>query len=200
MPIKSDIKILKELNKKLNSFGVQLKLQYYNISPLSIAMKNIVPIIIEYADKMTSYRSKIFLLSVLGVQGFDEAIPYLVQQYRIFNLKIYSEPFDDILCLYLCNTIEKIKSNKYIDLYAEMLQLPSMSALECIIRMCSELNLDGVENYIFNLIEKENKIPKTWIGQLNEEDKYWCSQNALIYIINKKRPEYYSYIEKFFHP
>ena len=53
---------------------------------------------------------------------------------------------------------------------------------------------------IVPLIEKDNKIPKAWIGKPNEEDKYWCSQKAFEYIINRKNIKYYSFIEKFLNP
>ena len=48
--------------------------------------------------------------------------------------------------------------------------------------------------------EKENKIPNEWIGELNEENKYWCFLNALKYIINRKDSKYYDFIKKFLQP
>ena len=196
----SDLSILKELNVLINCYKVKLKMQYYDKSPFDVKDKTVISIIINYANKFENYKYKIFLLSTLGVRGFDEAVPYLIEQYKFFNLEIYSEPLDDLLLLDLCNTIAKIESEKFIDLYIEMLKLPATTALECIIKMLDKLNIDKAEEYIFSLIEKDNKIPKAWIGKPNEEDKYWCSQKAFEYIINRKNIKYYSFIEKFLNP
>ena len=192
--------ILKEMNKAIKGYRVKLKFQYYNESPFSEKDKAVIPIIIRYSDELKSYKNRLVILSALGVQGFDEAVPYLVEQYKIFNLEIYSAPFDDLLLLDLCNTIAKIGSRDYINLYIEMLKLPPMAALESIIKMLGNFKIDEVDEHIFALIERENKIPEAWIGLLNETDKYWCSQKAFEYIIKKKRPEYRQFIEKFLTP
>ena len=196
----NDQNLLKELNKCISDYRIKIKLQYYDKSPFTEKDKAVIPIIIRYANQLKSYKHKIFILSVLGIPGFDEAVPYLVEQYRVFNLEIYSDPFDDMLLLHLCNTIAKIGSKNYINLYLEMLNLPLTSALECIINMCSKFNIDEVEEKIFALIEQENKIPVAWLGTLNETDKYWCSQRALEYIIRKNGAKYRQFIDKFLTP
>lgn len=195
-----DAYIWKELNVEIKDYKVKLKPQYYDKSPFVTENKSVIPIIIKYAEKLDNLKSRAFLLSVLGVKGFDDAVPYLVQQYKFYSVHVYSEPFDDLILLHLCNTIMKIESNKHIELYVEMLKMPSTTALECIIIMADKLKMTELETHIFNLIEKENKIPEAWIGQPNEVDKYWCSQKALEYMVKRKNKEHIPFIEKFLNP
>lgn len=84
----SDLSILKELNVLINCYKVKLKMQYYDKSPFDVKDKTVISIIINYANKFENYKYKIFLLSTLGVRGFDEAVPYLIEQYKFFNLEI----------------------------------------------------------------------------------------------------------------
>ena len=195
-----DNNLLKELNNELKKNDVKLKFWYYDISPFASCDKEIIPLILNYVNKLNSDKNKIFLLSVLGVKGFDDAVPAIVNEYEFFNLNKYSQPFDEILLLELCDTIAKIESKEYIDLYIKMLTMPATTALESIIKMLDKLNVPELDGYIYNLIEKENKIPNEWIGELNEENKYWCSLNALKYIINRKDSKYYDFIKKFLQP
>ena len=101
---------------------------------------------------------------------------------------------------YANKKIAKIESKEYIDLYIKLLTMPATTALESIIKMLDKLKVPEVDRYIFNLIEKENKIPNGWIGELNEENKYWCSLNALKFIINRKDSKYYDFIKTFLQP
>lgn len=196
----SDIKIFKELNNAISDYHIKLKIQYYDKSPFSEKDKKVIPIIIHYADKLENYKSKIFLLSTLGVLEFDEAVPYLINQYKVFSTNINSNPFDEILLLDLCDTLAKIRSINYIDLYLEILKLPPTAALEPIIKMFDKFNNLEIEKCVVELVEKENKIPTAWVGTLNETDKYWCSQKALEYVIRKKDIKYKTLIEKFLQP
>lgn len=195
-----DIEILRQLNQELKPKRIKLKFWYYDSSPFTKEDKSVIPIILRYVNKLHSDKNKIYLLSALGVQGYDEAVPVLVDEYKYYSNNIYSEPLDELMLLDLCNTIAKIASKKYIDLYIELLQMPATTALESIIKMLRKMKVPEVDKYIFDLIEKENKIPQAWIGDLNEENKYWCSLNALKYMIDKKQSQYYSYIQKFLHP
>ena len=195
-----DNDILKELNQKLKQVGIKLKFWYYDGSPFTKEDKRVIPIILSHIERLYKDKNKIFLLSVLGVRGYDEAVPALVNEYKFYCDNIYSEPCDELQLLYLCNTIAKISSKKYIDLYIELLQMPATTALESIIKKLSKMKISRVDEFVFNLIEKENKIPEVWRGTLNERDKYWCSLNALKYMVDKKDSKYRCYIQKFLQP
>ena len=67
---------------------------------------------------------------------------------------------------------------------------------EPIIEMLSKFNIEKFEPIIFNLIKKENLIPKAWLGELNEDSKYWCSLVALKCIVNKKDNKYLDYYDE----
>ena len=197
---RQDRAVLKELNQKLKPEGVRLKFWYYDVSPFTEADKRVIPIILSHTDRLHSDKNKIFLLSALGVRGYDEAVPALVDEYKFYNDNRYSEPLDELLLLDLCDTIARIASKKHIDLYVELLRMPPTTALASIIKMLGKMKISGADEAIFNLIERENKIPQAWIGKPNEEDKYWCSLNALEYMIDKRDAKYRGYIQKFLHP
>ena len=196
-----DNDMLKELNEELKRrYGFKLKFWFYPSSPFSEKDREVIPLILNFAAKLHNVKNKIFLLSVLGVKGYDEAVPALVEEYKFILLYKYNEPFDELLLLHLCDTVAKIESKKHFNLYVDLLTLPSTTALESIIKMLEKMKILEAEEYIFNLIEKENIIPQAWIGSVNEDLKYWCSLCALKYIIKRKDLKYYHFIQKFLHP
>lgn len=197
---KYDMEILKKLNKEIKKFKVKLKFEYYNKSPFNEKDNEVISIIINYVNMFENYRSKIFILSSLGVEGFYQAIPYIVSIYKSFVSDIYEKPMDEILLLHICDTISKIKSKEHINLYKELLNLPVTPSIVSIINMIDIMKLTELDEDVFNLIEKENKIPNLWVGELNETDKYWVSQTALEYISNKNDKNYYYYLKKFLNP
>ena len=67
---------------------------------------------------------------------------------------------------------------------------------EPIIKMLAKANIEKIDNIIFNLIKKENLIPKAWLGELNEDCKYWCSLVALKCIVNKKDNKYLEFFKE----
>ena len=73
--VRPDRAVLKELNQKLKPEGVRLKFWYYDVSPFTEADKRVIPIILSHTDRLHSDKNKIFLLSALGVRGYDEAVP-----------------------------------------------------------------------------------------------------------------------------
>lgn len=62
--------------------------------------------------------------------------------------------------------------------------------------MLAKANIEKIDNIIFNLIKKENLIPKAWLGELNEDSKYWCSLVALKCIVNKKDNKYLEFFKE----
>ena len=67
---------------------------------------------------------------------------------------------------------------------------------ESIIKMLSENNMVEFDELIFNLVKKENLIPMAWIGELNEDSKYWCSYVALKCIVDKKDKKYLDFFKE----
>ena len=85
---------------------------------------------------------------------------------------------------------------RYVDLYESIISRPMTQSAEPIIEMLSKFNIEKFEPIIFNLIKKENLIPKAWLGELNEDSKYWCSLVALKCIVNKKDNKYLDFFEE----
>ena len=141
MNLDYNAKVWNDVDDEIKDYGVKLKPHYYDKSPFMTEYKSIIPIIIKYAERCNSPKDRMFLLSTLSVKGYDDAVPYLVDQYKHYISDIYSEPFDDILLSHLCNTIMKIESKRYIELYIDMMHLPSTTALECIIKMAYRLTV-----------------------------------------------------------
>ncbi|MBQ8287963.1 MAG: hypothetical protein IJX76_04230 [Clostridia bacterium] len=196
---KNDLSLLKQLNSELKPFKVKIELQNYEVSPFSASDVGVVPIILKYADLLERDINKAFILSTLRASGFDAAVPYLIAFYKSL-LQKYNSPQDETVLLSVCDTIAKIGSDRYIDEYVELLDLPVTPAMGGIIEMLGKVRSDRIESAVFRLIERENRIPEAWIGKPNETDKYWCSQIALIYIVNRRNTKYYSFIERFISP
>ena len=197
---KNDSLLLKGLNRELKKFHVKLRLIRYEDSPFSSTASDVMPIIFKYVDMCEQKYNKVHLLSTLRSPYFHTAIPYLINFYRK-ELEDYNTPQDEYVLLSVCETIEKIGSDRYIDQYIDLLKNPITPSAECIIKLLTKMPISQeIESCILSLVEKENLIPKSWIGKLNETDKYWCSQIALSYIANIKQSKYHSYLERFLHP
>ena len=197
---KNDILLLKDLNRELKIFHVKLRLERYEDSPFSSTASDVMPIIIKYVDMCEQQYNKVHLLSTLRSPRFHTAIPYLINFYKR-ELENYDTSKDEYVLLSVCETIEKIGSDRYIDQYIDLLKNPITPSAECIIRLLTKMpNSQEIENCILSLIEKENLIPKSWIGKPNEIDKYWCSKTALTHIVNSNQSKYYSYLERFLFP
>lgn len=196
----NDSALMKDLNKELQQFHVKLRLEQYQTSPFLPNSVNAMPIILKYVDMCERKINRVHLLSTLRAPQFFEAVPYLLNLYKDL-LKDYDTPQDELLLLSICETIEKIGSDKYTDQYIDLLKMPITPSAECIIRLLSKKILTPkIEMCILSLVEKENIIPKAWIGKPNETDKYWCSQIALIHIAKTNQSKYYSYLERFLYP
>jgi len=197
---KNDSLLLKDLNRELKKFHVKLRLEQYENSPFSSTASDVMPIIFKYVDMCEQKYNKVHLLSTLRSPRFHNAIPYLINFYKK-ELEKYDTPKDEYVLLSVCETIERIGSDGYIDQYIDLLKNPITPSAECIIKLLTEMPISQeIESCILSLVEKENLIPKSWIGTPNETDKYWCSQIALGYIANRRQSKYNSYLEYFLSP
>lgn len=196
MILNKDVDLLKHLNKELRKYKVKLCFKYYPTCPFSDHQLEIMELIIKYADCFDSYHHRIFILSSLCDEHFKDSVPYLVKTYHYFLSEVYSVPKDEMYLLFLCDTIAKINALEYIDLYESMISRPMTQSAESIIIMLSKMNVDQVDDMIFDLIKKENLIPKAWFGELNEDSKYWCSLVALKCIVNKKKDKYLAFFNE----
>lgn len=199
---KNDRILLKHLNKELQPFHVKLHLdRRYRESPFPQNSAKAVPIVLKYARMCERKNSKIGLLSAFCSPQFHDAVPYLLDIYKDL-IKDYHDFQSESDLTWVCETIEKIDSDKYIDQYIDLLKMPITPSAECIIRMLSKRKplTPQIETCIVSLIEKESMIPETWIGEPNEDEKYWCSTLALDCIAKKGDPKYRSYLEKFLFP
>ena len=197
---KNDSLLLKDLNRELKKFHVKLRLEQYENSPFSSTASDVMPIIFKYVDMCEQKYNKVHLLSTLRSPHFHNAIPYLINFYKK-ELEKYDTPKDEYVLLSVCETIERIGSDGYIDQYIDLLKNPITPSAECIIKLLTEMPISQkIESCILSLVEKENLIPKSWIGTPNETDKYWCSQIALGYIANRRQSKYNSYLEHFLSP
>ena len=194
---KNDSLLLKNLNRELKKFRVKLRLIRYEDSPFLSTASDVMPIILKYVDMCEQKYNKVHLLSTLRAPHFHNSIPYLINFYKK-ELENYDTPQDEYVLLSVCETIEKIGSDRYIDQYIDLLKNPITPSAECIIRLLTKMPISQkIETCILSLVEKENIIPQAWIGKPNETDKYWCSQIALTYIANINKSKYYSYLEQF---
>ena len=197
---RNDTLLLKNLNDELKLFYVKLRLERYENSPFSESDIDVIPIIFKYVGMCEQKYNKVHLLSTLRSPHFYNAIPYLINFYKK-ELEDYDIPQDEYVLLSVCETIEKIGSDRYLDQYIDLLKNPITPSAECIIRLLTKMPVTPqIETCILSLVEKENIIPEAWIGKPNETDKYWCSQTALSYIANKNEQKYYSYLERFLFP
>ncbi len=195
MAFENDFKTLKSLNHELKKYKVKLSFQYYDVSPFNKKDIEVVDIVLKYSDILESCYNKIFILSSLGNIGFSKVVPYLVDLYFYFIKNVYSIPRDEIYLLHLCDTISKINSLEHRELYKKILCGPITQSAESIILMVSRYNSFEYDEIIFNLIKKENLIPNLWIGELNEDCKYWCSFIALKCIVSKKEKKYLNFFK-----
>lgn len=67
---------------------------------------------------------------------------------------------------------------------------------EPIIEALAKYCFDDFEEIILSLVKKENLIPRAWLGELNEDCKYWCSFVALKCIVKKKDVKYLSFFQE----
>ena len=192
----NDIYILKFLNRDLRKYKIKLKFQYYDVCPFNENKLEIMHIILKYVELFENYHNKVFILSSLCDKCFKDSVPYLVKIYHYFLNIVYSNPIDEIYLLYLCDTIAKINALEYIDLYKSIILSPMTQSAESIIKMLSENNMVEFDELIFNLVKKENLIPMAWIGELNEDSKYWCSYVALKCIVDKKDKKYLDFFKE----
>jgi len=186
----NDMKILKLLNKDLKKYKVKLKFQYYDTCPFIENKFEILELILKYVESFTSIYHKIYILSSLCDKYYKNSVPYLVKTYHSFIDEIYKVPMDEMYLLHLCNTIAKINALEYTDLYESIISCPMTQSAEPIIEMLAKMNIEKFDDIIFNLIKKENLIPTAWLGELNEDSKYWCSLVALKCVVNKKDNKY----------
>lgn len=193
-----DIDILKTLNKELKKYKVKLKLkfQHYSICPFKENKIEILEVILKYSELFSSIYNKIFILSSLCDKYYKDSIPYLVKIYHSFINDVYEVPIDEMYLIYICDTMAKINALEYIDLYESIISCPMTQSAEPIIKMLAKANIEKIDNIIFNLIKKENLIPKAWLGELNEDSKYWCSLIALKCIVNKKDKKYLDFFKE----
>ena len=194
-----DKDILRLLNNDLKQYKIKLSFQYYDVCPFDENKLEIMGIILKYAELFESYYNKIYILSSLCDECFKGSIPYLVNIYQHFVEKIYNNPKDEMFLLHICDTISKINALEYQELYKSILCRPITSSAGSIIEMLDKYNVEALEDVIFSLIKKENLIPRAWIGELNEEDKYWCSFVALKYVVNRKNKDYLSFFQELFN-
>lgn len=189
--------ILKLLNKELKKYHVKLCFHYYDSCPFREKKTEIMKIILKYADLFESYHNRIFILSSLCDEHFKECVPYLVKTYHYFINNIYKEPIDEQYLLWICDTLAKIKSfNEYISLYKELLRSSLTQSAESIIEALAKNCFDDFEEIILSLVKKENLIPQVWLGELNEDSKYWCSFVALKCIVRKNDIKYLSFFQE----
>lgn len=197
---KNDSILLKNLNRELKNFHVKLRLKQYQNSPFSPNSVSVMSNIFKYVDMCEQKHNKAYLLSTLRSPHFYNAIPYLINFYKR-ELEDYNTPQDEEVLLSICETIEKIGSDKYIDQYIDLLKKPITPSAECIISLLTKMpSSSKIETCILSLVEKENIIPKSWIGSLSEIEKYWCSRLALTHIANSNPSKYSSYLERFLSP
>lgn len=78
-----------------------MKFEYYDISPFDLKDRVVINEIIKYIQEMNNFTNKIYLVTSLGVKGFDEAVPYLIELYKQFINLSYNKPFDEMLILYM---------------------------------------------------------------------------------------------------
>ena len=191
-----DLDILKVLNKELKKYKVKLKFQYYDVCPFKENKIEILEVILKYSELFSSIYNKIFILSSLCDKYYKDSIPYLVKIYHSFINEVYEVPLDEMYLLHICDTMAKINALEYIDLYESIISCPMTQSAEPIIKMLAKANIEKIDNIIFNLIKKENLIPKAWLGELNEDCKYWCSLVALKCIVNKKDNKYLEFFKE----
>ncbi len=191
-----EIDTLKFLNKELKKYKVKLDFQYYDTCPFRKNKLEILEIVLKYVELFENYYHKIFILSSLCDKIYSDSVPYLVKTYHYFIDEIYRDPIDEMYLLYLCNTIAKIEALEYTDLYKSILLGPITQSAEPIIEMLAENNMEEFDGIIFNLIKKENIIPKAWLGELNEDSKYWCSFVALKCIVSRKDKKYLRFFQE----
>jgi len=196
MVLSKDDVILKQLNKELKKYKIKLNFRYYDICPFKDHKLEVMNIVIKYSKELESYHNKIFILSSLSDEEFKNAIPYLIDIYFYFLNNIYGMPRDEIYLFYLYETISKIKSFEHKELYKKILCGPINQYAESIIKMVSNFNMQEFDDIIFNLIKKENLIPNLWIGELNEDCKYWCSYIAMKCIVQKKDKKYLNFFKE----
>lgn len=192
----NDIVILKHLNNDLKKYKVKLEFQYYDVCPFKESKIEILEVVLRYVDLLSNIYNRIFILSSLCDKYYKDCIPVLIKIYHIFIEKFYKVPQDEMYLLYICNTIAKINALEYTYLYEGIIYRPMTQSAEPIIEMLSKFNIEKFEPIIFNLIKKENLIPKAWLGELNEDSKYWCSLVALKCIVNKKDNKYLDFFEE----
>ena len=190
-------KLIRELKTKGYRFTSHKKLIYEK--PFSSQDFVVIDSILNCVKSLEDDELKLGLLYTLGVQGFHDAVPFIVEFYKKY-LNEYKDSNDERILQILCNILYEIKSEKHIELYKELLTIKIVPATVGILDILVDIYDDSIDNYVIPLIEKENEIPLDWIGWPNETDKYWFSENALIFIINKKRKEHKPIIEKFLEP
>lgn len=196
-----DIAILKDLAKAINKFGFHCS--YKNLiyeRPFSKKDNYIIDLILEYAEKIENFNIKLGMLYSLGVPGFDDAIPYLCDLFEKYVANTYNEPTDEIYMQQLGNIIFDIKSVKYKELYKKIINSKICPSSAIFIELIDELKISDFDDDILKVIYRENVIPNQWLGSVSETDKYWCSEIALIYILNRKDDKYDYLIEVFKSP
>lgn len=191
-----DSNVLKLLNKELKKYKVKLAFRYYDICPFNNNKMEIMEIILKHTELLESYHNKISILSSLCDETFKNSVPYLMDTYFYFIENVYSVPLDEEYLLNLCDTIAKINSPCYPDLYKKFLCGSLTQSAESMIKMLAEYNINEYDDIILGLVKKENLIPKAWIGVLNEDSKYWCSYIAMKCIVNKKDEKYLSFFNE----
>ena len=185
-----DLDILKALNKELKKYKVKLKFQYYDVCPFKENKIEILEVILKYSELFSSIYNKIFILSSLCDKYYKDSIPYLVKIYHSFINEVYEVPLDEMYLLHICDTMAKINALEYIDLYEKIISRSMTQSAESIIKMLSSMNIERIDDCILKLIKKENLIPKSWLGTLNEDCKYWCSLVSLKCIVTKRDNKY----------
>ena len=196
---RNDYLLMKNLNRELRKFHVRLRMERYEDSPFSENDTAVIPIILKYVGLCEKKHNKAHLLTTLRSPRFYEVVPHLIDFYKKI-LADYHLPEDEMVLLSVCETIEKIGSDRYIDQYIDLLHATITPSAECLIRLlCKMPRSPQIDACIFSLVEKENKIPEAWVGRPNETDKYWCSQVALSCIVETKTSST-AYLEQFLTP
>ncbi len=185
-----DSDVLKCLNKELKKYKVKLSFEFYDECPFKENKIEILELVLKYVESFSSVYNKIFILSSLCDKFYKDSIPYLVKTYYYFIDEVYKEPIDEIYLIHICDTISKINALEYIDLYEKIISRSMTQSAESIIKMLSSMNIERIDDCILKLIKKENLIPKSWLGTLNEDCKYWCSLVSLKCIVNKRDNKY----------
>lgn len=197
-----DIIVLKDLTKKINELGFHFHSYSDFIYKRPFEKKDhyVIDMILEYAEKIENFNTKIGVLYILGVPGFDDAVPYLCNLFEKYLLNNYNEPKDEIYMQKLSNIIFDIKSIKYKEIYRKLINTIICPSSARFIELIDELKIKDFDDDILKIVYRENIIPIQWVGKLNETDKYWCSEIALIYLLNKKDDKYNYLIDDFKNP